>query len=178
MGAKRHVCRIPSGWVDSIWKEHADIIYKLCESKCESREDAEDLFQTVALKFCQNAVTLWSRDDVMPWFLTVLHNARCDMVAERHSTFAISQLNGSVDDIGSLSEESSVFHKFKGDSPDDYSALFSILSPLERLIVEMTYVGGFLSGEISSIVGISEASIRKRRHFAIKKMKKVLFPGK
>jgi RNA polymerase sigma-70 factor (ECF subfamily) len=178
MDAKRQADGYPSRWIELIWREHADIIYKLCESKCESREDAEDLFQTVALKFCQNAMSLWNRDDVMPWFLTVLRNARCDMVTERHSTYAVSQLNGCVDDIGSLSEECSVFHKFKVESHDDYSALFSVLSPLEKLIVEMSYIGGFLSAEISSIVGISENAVRKRRHFAIKKMKKVLFPGK
>ena len=134
-------------WIESIWQRYSGTIYKLCVSKCKAEEDAKDLFQTVALKFCQNAASLKERRFFFHWFSCVLNHAHCDMVAERHSTYAAPEA--------------------------DFESFFAVLAPLERMIVEMTYIGGFSTEEISTVIGISPNAIRKRRHFAITKMRKL-----
>lgn len=164
----------PQKWVDAVWRSNANIIYKICESKCGSAEDAKDLFQTVALKFCQNAKSLKERSTVLPWMACVLHNAHCDMVAERHATYPMSQVAKKDDDFFALSEEKSIFFNVNDNSMEDVDGLLAHLSPFERMIVEMTYIGGVRTDEISAIVGISCNSIRKRRHFAINKIRATL----
>ena len=58
-------------WIESIWQRYSGTIYKLCVSKCKAEEDAKDLFQTVALKFCQNAASLKERRFFFHWFSCV-----------------------------------------------------------------------------------------------------------
>ncbi len=164
----------PQEWVDAVWRSNSSIIYKICESKCGSAEDAKDLFQTVALKLCQNAKSLRDRSTVLPWMACVLHNAHCDMVAEKHATYPMSQVSKKDDDFFALSEESSVFFNSGGRALENIDGLFSHLSAFERMIVEMTYIGGIPTDKISEIVGISCNSIRKRRHFALNKIRATL----
>ena len=95
------------------------------------------------------------------------------MVAERHSTYTMSKLGGTVESLYSLPSERSVFHKFVDAPEADFESFFAVLAPLERMIVEMTYIGGFSTEEISTVIGISPNAIRKRRHFAITKMRKL-----
>ena len=81
--------------------------------------------------------------------------------------------SGTVESLYSLPSERSVFHKFVDAPEADFESFFAVLAPLERMIVEMTYIGGFSTEEISTVIGISPNAIRKRRHFAITKMRKL-----
>jgi len=177
MDEKKKVNAALPDWIDSVWRRNSDTIYKLCSMKCESEDDAKDLFQTVALKFCQYAQRLRGRHTFFPWLFRVLQSAHCDMVAERHSTYAMSRFGSKIENFYALPEERSVFHKFASDPESDFETLFSVLNPLERMIVEMTYVGGFPTEEISLVIGLSPNAIRKRRHFALAKMRTLLSRG-
>ena len=44
------------------------------------------------------------------------------------------------------------------------------LTPLERMLIEMKYYGGFSIRELSNILGLSENAVRKRRQMALRKM--------
>lgn len=161
-------------WVESVWKMNSAKIYKLCELKCDSAEDAKDLFQTVALKFCQNANKLQDKSYTYSWMLCVLRNAHYDMVAEKHNTYPMSQMQDYVKSATTLSEDKSVF--YQGESPEiDCDRLMSVLKPLDRMIVEMSYIGGFSSEELCPILGISANAVRKHKHFAIAKLREKLF---
>lgn len=175
MSTKTKTGEASSDWMETVWRRNSDIIYKLCEVKCDTVEEAKDLFQTVALKFCQNAQFLRNREALFPWLVRVMHNAHCDMVADRRSTYPMSAFGRKAEYFNELSEERSVFFQEDRDVAEDYETLFSLLSPLERMIVEMTYVGGFPTEEISSVIGLSNNAVRKRRHFAIQKMRKAVF---
>lgn len=164
----------PLGWVDAVWRQHSSTIYKLCEKKCMAVEDAKDLFQEVALKFCQHAPTLENREYVLPWLITVLSHSFCDMVTGRHSTYPISCLKEPVQDFSAISEEKSIFFRRANVMPFNYETLLEKLNSLERMIVEMSYIGGFSIKELSSIIGLSENAIRKRRRIAVLKLKKKL----
>lgn len=163
-----------SNWIESVWLLNSSKIYKLCEKKCSSVEDAKDLFQTVALKFCQNARFLRERNSVYPWLLRVVHNTHCDMIEKDSQVFMESRLKCLPESLDCLAEERSVFYNPRESNLNDYDKLLSILTPLERMIVEMTYVGGFSSEELSSVIGLSALSIRKRRCFAVSKLREKL----
>jgi RNA polymerase sigma-70 factor (ECF subfamily) len=166
---------INGGSYDEVFKIVIDDVKPILLYKGLSEDDAKDLFQTVALKFCQYAGRLRGRHTFFPWLFRVLQSAHCDMVAERHSTYAMSRFGSKIENFYALPEERSVFHKFASDPESDFETLFSVLNPLERMIVEMTYVGGFPTEEICSVIGLSNNAVRKRRHFAIQKMRKAVF---
>lgn len=174
MDEKNKVNEALPDWIDSVWRRNSDTIYKLCSMKCESEDDAKDLFQSVALKFCQYAGRLHGRHTFFPWLFRVLQSVHSDMVAERHSTYAMSRFGSKIENYYALPEERSVFHKFNTEPESDFETLFSVLSPLERMIVEMTYIGGIPTEEIGLVIGLSANAIRKRRHFAITKMRNLL----
>lgn len=177
MGNSNVTVKDSPSWIETVWRLYSAKIYKLCEIKSDSVEDAKDLFQTVALKFCQNAHRLQGKTFTYQWLIRVLCNARCDMVTERHATYPMSKMADYVERLSALSEEKSVFYRPQNAS-EDYEILYSVLNPLERMIVDLSYIGGFSSDELSSIVGLSAGAIRKRRLFALGKLRAKWFPGK
>ena len=79
-------------------------------------------------------------------------------------------------EYGSFSEEESMY--FEPDPTLEVVAflekMLSVLTPLERKVVEMKYYGGFSVREISNILGLSENAIRKRRYNAFQKIRRQL----
>jgi len=161
-------------WVETVWQSNSSKIYKLCEIKCACVDDAKDLFQTVALKFCQNAERIISKEYAWPWLLRVLQNAFCDMVTARNTKKSVLFVNEPAEAYSVIPEERGLFFDGSSEDLNGYDVLLSILGPLERMVVEMSYVGGLSCIEIGSILGLSENAIRKRRHQALQKLRQKL----
>ena len=66
------LCNRPPDWVGAVWEKYSYRIYKLCLQKCGTKEEADDLFQEVALRFCKKAGELKYGSHLLPWFNTVL----------------------------------------------------------------------------------------------------------
>lgn len=166
-------------WIESVWQSNSSTIYKLCEIKCRCSDDAKDLFQTVALKFCQNAGRLISREFAFPWLLKVVHNSYCDMVTNRNVAKTVLFLREPSEAYRVIPQEDGLFFSNAKEDLADYENLLATLKPLEKLIVEMSYAGGLTCTEIGRVVGLSENAIRKRRHVALGKLReKLLEEGK
>lgn len=161
-------------WVESVWQLNAPKIYKLCEIKCGNADDAKDLFQTVALKFCQNASRLISKDYALPWLVRVVQNAFYDMVTNRNARHMVLFAKEPVETYSGISEEKGLFFNQKKEDLSDCEILLSILGPLDRMIIDLSYVGGLSCVEIGTILGLSENAIRKRRHLSLEKMRQKL----
>ena len=162
--------------VDFAWRRYSRQIYKLCEAKCGPGDDAKDLFQTVALKFCQNVEKLLNRQNMFPWLFTVLQHAYLDHLAANRRACLMSRVSEPAVEYGSFREEDSMCHEV---GPDVEMLIFleeslKILTPLERMLVEMKYYGGFSVSEISRIIGLSENAVRKRRYIAFQKIRRRL----
>lgn len=158
-------------WVEMTWQELSPQIYKLCEIKCKSVDDAKDLFQEIALKFCINAQKLRKREYIFPWLMRVMRTSRYDMMSKRHLTCAASNLRDRHLSYEKLSESRSVFAQEKESFVLNVDAILNGLTPVERLIVKLAYVGHSTSYEISGILGISPNAVRKRLHSAMKKLR-------
>ena len=165
-------------WVEQAWKKHGALIYKLCEIKCGNTEDAKDLFQTVALKFCRNAQRLMSKDDAQAWLVIVLHHTFLDSVREKERVSAMSCVAENSLRYGCFREEDSFFFV----PPDGVEVVdmlekaSTVLNPVEKMIVDMSYFGGIPLDMQSNILGLSRNAVRKRRYVALKKMRNVLIP--
>lgn len=163
-------------WVGNVWKRYSHRIYKLCRSKCTTKDEADDLFQEVALKFCQNANVLNNGVYLYPWLETVLLHCHYSEYRKREGVHVIP--------ISTLHDTRAPYdeHDFKLDLiPSDeisddavmneFSILLNELEPLERMIVELSVVGGFKVREISHLIGLSKSNIVVRRMEALRKMR-------
>lgn len=163
-------------WVGSVWKKYSNRIYKLCRSKCATKDEADDLFQEVALKFCQNANVLNNGVYLYPWLETVLLHCHYSehrkkdgirvipVSALRDTSATYDELNLKLDSIreNEISEEA---------LQKEFAILLNELTPLERMIVELSVVGGFNIREMSRLIGLSKSNIVNRRMEAFKKMR-------
>lgn len=163
-------------WVGSVWKKYSNRIYKLCRSKCATKDEADDLFQEVALKFCQNANVLNNGVYLYPWLETVLlhchysgyrrrdgvHVMPFSALCDAKAVYDDSNFELDIANEDEISEEAVM---------NEFSVLLNELTPLERMIVELSVVGGFKVREISHLIGLSKSNIVVRRMEAFKKMR-------
>lgn len=166
----------PPNWVGSVWKKYSYRIYKLCLQKCATRDDADDLFQEVALRFCKNAGELNNHVHLFEWFQTVLLHCHYNDYRKRHHVHEIP--------FSSLAEPKSIYDACGADAyikPEEnlsmeavlteFSLLLEVLNPLEKMIVELSVVGELSIREMSQLIGLSRSSISHRREVAIQKMR-------
>lgn len=168
--------RLPD-WVDEIWRANAQRIYKLCLMKCESKEDADDLFQEVALRFCKNADRLDVSVPVFSWLATVMFRCRSDFYKKKMQSVPVlcepeAEYVCDVEDLIPERKNEDELDELSVKKEFDY--LIQDLTPYEKMLIELSVVGGMTMEEMSRILGISKASVARRRMEAIKKMQKKL----
>jgi len=168
------LCNRPPDWVGSVWKKYSYRIYKLCLQKCATKDEADDLFQEVALRFCKKAGSLNNQVHLFAWLQTVLLHCHYNDYRKRHM---VQEIPFSI-----LSEPKAVYEACGVDAyvkPDDsldetamkeFSFLLEALNPLEKMIIELSVVGGLSLRDLSQLIGLSRASIGQRRQVALQKM--------
>ncbi|SIO41634.1 RNA polymerase sigma-70 factor, ECF subfamily [Fibrobacter sp. UWB11] len=165
----------PPNWVGSVWKKYSYRIYKLCLQKCATKDEADDLFQEVALRFCRNAGELNNQIHLFAWLQTVLLHCHYNDYRKRHQIHEIP--------FSCLSEPKAAYEASGADAcvaPDDdlgmeavmgeFSLLLEALNPLEKMILELSVVGGLSLRDLSLLTGLSKGSVVHRRQVAIQKM--------
>ena len=161
-------------WVESVWRELMPKVKKLCRAKCKNLEESDDLFQTVALKFCENSRKIVSRESVWPWIVSVIRNVHLDLVLREKRSVPLSSVaeDGVPYDI--FGEEENFFFQGKTALEDSefIARLIGVLNPLERMLVEMSFFASMTIRELSNVVGLSENAVRKRRFVAVSKMRR------
>ena len=174
MSSKKSLCNRTPNWVGTIWKKYSYRIYKLCRQKCATKDEADDLFQEVALRFCKNAGVLNNQVHLFAWLQTVLLHCHYNDYRKRHM---IHEIPFSV-----LMEPKAVYDARWADAyvkPDDdvgeaamqeFAFLLEVLNPLEKMIVELSVVGGFSLRDLSELIGLSRGSLAQRRRAAFQKM--------
>lgn len=165
----------PNQKLESVWKENATQIYKLCSCKSNSPEAADDLFQDVALKFCKNACDLNLDEPMFHWFSVVVKNACHDQfrrrlhetpfsnLAENQASYEVFPATSSVhfsDDIRQTQVEKGL------------AFLMSELSVFEKKSIVHTYIEGMSLDEASVRQRVSRRIFTKRRRRAFVKMQK------
>lgn len=158
--------------LEDAWLRYSEIIYKLCAARCHTAEETKDLFQTVALKFCENAELMAEREDLLPWFISVLRHAHMDARLEKRRTMCMSGVLDAFTEYGAFCEDEALYYEYRPVAEIRYALEKSLdrITPLERMLVEMKFYGGFTVREVSNILGLSENAVRKRRYMALHKM--------
>ena len=169
------LCDRPPNWVGSVWKKYSYRIYKLCLLKCVTKEDADDLFQEVALRFCKKARELNNRRGLYAWLQTVLLHCHYSFYRKKKDRMVpLSNLHEQVCDYDSMETVKFVVPDEKINPEavmNEFSLLLDELTPLERMIVELSVVGNLSIRDLSRLIGLSKANLIVRRNLAFEKMK-------
>lgn len=120
---------------------YADTVRRLCVVHLKNHADAEDIFQTVFLKYVLSSVTFESDAHEKAWFIRVTVNACKDLLKSfwRSRTVSIEEL---LDEPASIDEE----------SREVLDAVLSLPTKY-RQVVYLHYYEGYAAPQIARIIG-------------------------
>ena len=127
--------------VDRAIERHADTVRRLCTVHLKSREDTEDIFQTVFLKYLLSNTVFESAEHEKAWFIRVTLNARKDLLKSffHKNTVSLDQV---LDQPAPLEDR----HR------EVLEAVLS-LPPKYKDVVYLHYYEGYTAPEIGHILG-------------------------
>ena len=129
-------------------REYGNSLFRLCSVMTGNREDADDAVQECFLRYIEKAPDFNDAEHEKAWLLKVSANICKDILRRRkHGSFV------SLDEIRNLG------------TSEDNAQILGLLVSLEekyRIIIHLHYVEGYKLKEISAMLGISEASAKKR----------------
>lgn len=164
----------PTNWVEDVWRKNASQIYKLCQKRSSSREAADDLFQEVALKFCKSAPTLNDKTPLKSWLRAVTLNTHYSIFRKKDLLLPMSRLREEQATYEAYPEKSAL-HFCDGaremNARRELKNYMEILEPIERMIIELNYIGEISMDNLVRFLGISKSQISKIRTSALKKMR-------
>lgn len=140
-------------------EEYGNSLYRLCTVMLQNREDAQDAVQECFLRYITKAPDFSNQEHEKAWLIRVAGNICKDMLRHRkHSSFI------SLDEIRNLS------------SSEDNAQILGLLGMLDekyRAVIHLHYVEGYGTGEISSLLGISSAAVKKRLQRGREKLREI-----
>ena len=129
-------------------EEYGNSLYRLCTVMLKNREDAKDAVQECFLRYITKAPDFNDYEHEKAWLIRVSSNICKDMLRFRkHESFL------SLDEIQNYC------------TGEDNAQILGLLVTLEekyRIIIHLHYVEGYSSDEISDMLNISSAAVRKR----------------
>ena len=137
------------------------MVYRLAFALTKAKVDADDVYQEVFFSYFKNHPVFESIDHQKAWFIVVTKNA-CRKLW-RHPLYRLK-----IEDVED--------YPFAAETKADYALLHEALSQLQlndRLIIHLHYFQGYDLQEISSILDIKYATLRKQMSRARQKLKSI-----
>lgn len=137
-------------------RRYADTVYRLAYARTGSREDAEDVFQEVFLRYIRKKPTFKDEEHRKAWLIRVTVNCAKSL----RGSFWNRRTEGLNENL--------VF-----DSVKDYDLYYELmrLKPQEREVIHLFYYEDMTSKQIAQALGISESAVRTRLTRARKTLK-------
>ena len=128
--------------------EYGNSLYRLCMVMLKNREDAQDAVQECFLRYITKAPDFNDCSHEKAWLIRVSTNICKDMLRRRKYESFLS-----LEEIKNLS------------SGEDNAQILGMLVSLDekyKIIIHLHYVEDYSTDEISSMLGITSAAVRKR----------------
>ena len=134
--------------ITEIYNRQVDTVYRICFSFMKNTADTEDMVQETFLRLLGSGVGFVSEEHEKAWLIKVASNICRDTLRKRkHQSFL------SLDDIRNLAVS------------EDNAQILGLLVSLDekyRIVIHLHYVEGYQTEEISSMLDISRAAVKKR----------------
>lgn len=129
-------------------EEYGNSLYRLCSVMTGNREDAQDAVQECFLRYITKAPDFNGPEHEKAWLIRVASNICHDILRSRKRASFVS-----LDEIRNL-----------GTSEDNAQILGLLISLEEkyRIVMHLHYVEGYKTEEISSLLGVTSAAVKKR----------------
>ena len=150
--------------LELIIQRYKDMVYRLAFGYMQSREDAEDVFQDVFLKYMEHAGTFKDEEHKKAWLIRITIN-HCKSLLRSSWFRKRLPLNDEISITKDISNNSS-------DSQLEW--VLMQLKPTERQIIHLYYYEELSIKEISNLISLSESVIQTRLLRIRKKLAKLL----
>ena len=141
-----------------LYEAYAEDVFRLALSYLHSRQDAEDVCQSVFMKLLSGKRPPQAGRE-KPWLLTCTANACKDRLRAFHRKRTAAEEEGVV---------------LADDLQRDVWAAVRSLRPKYRAVVHLYYYEGYAQDEIAEILHISRTAVQTRMSRAREKLKEVL----
>ena len=140
-------------------EEYGNSLYRLCIVILQNCDDAQDAVQDCFLRYITKAPDFRSSDHEKAWLIRVATNICKDMLRFRKHADCLS-----IDEIRNLT------------SSEDNAQILGMLGLLEekyRAVIHLHYVEGYGTNEISDMLGITSAAVKKRLQRGREKLREI-----
>ena len=138
---------------------YGNSLYRLCSVMTGNKEDAQDAVQECFLRYITKAPDFRDEEHEKAWLVRVSANICKDILRKRkHQSFL------SLDDIKNLAVS------------EDNAQILGMLGLLEekyRAVIHLHYVEGYGTNEISDMLGITSAAVKKRLQRGREKLREI-----
>lgn len=149
-----------------LYQHYLPRVYRYLRVRCVDDDEAADLTQQVFLKASEALSRYRERGSPFSaWLFRIARNAATDTARRRRATVPLDSLieSPAPDDV-----EAGVIDR---EAQGRLRELLHALSADERELLALRFAGGLTSREIASVVGASEAAVKKRLTRTIQKLK-------
>lgn len=151
-----------------------DMVKAECYRLCQTKAEADDLCQMTLYKIIKNHRQIEHPESLMAWVYRILMNAYIDQKRRRRRETPFSRLMNKSDPFRVDLDENSVSSYILGAdeiSRKCFDRLSSVLSPMEKRILDLTTVQGIVSRDVCTALGLSPSKIARVKMRAKEKMR-------
>ena len=133
--------------IEQLVKRNKDTVFRLAYTYCGNRQDAEDIFQEVFLRFCKKKIVFHDMEHEKAWFIRVTINCCKSLLRSAWHRKVVP-----------LEEEVELEQK------EDYELLESVLMLPEKYktVLYLYYYEGYPAAKLSSILHVNASTLRSR----------------
>ncbi len=131
--------------IEKIIEEYADMVYRIALTRCQSVENAEDIFQEVFMKFSEKNIKFESKEHEKSWLIRVTINLTKNMKGSAWNRRVVSL----DENIEFNTKEENEIYSIVCDLPQNY-----------RTVIYLLYYEGYKVNEISKLMRKPEGTIK------------------
>ena len=144
--------RALDGRFQDLLDAHRKILYKICNSYCQNRDDRDDLAQEIVLHLWRAFETFDDRFKFSTWMYRISLNVaisfyRRESIRARHVISDETRLLEAVDEQESVPEEVRILYE-----------LIAGLDPLNKALM-LLYLDGYSHQSIADVLGITKTNV-------------------
>lgn len=143
------------------YKMYKHMIFRVCYGILNSIEDSEEATQDTFIKFYKSNKAFPTQIDEQRYIVRIAINASKDVLRKRKNTYELHE-NVVIKEIKQNNKEMEYLLQ-----------IIDKLKPKYKVIITLKYIEEMSTKEISSILNISEAAVRKRQQRAIEQLKQI-----
>lgn len=130
-------------------REYSKLVYRIANTMLNRKEDVEDVFQEVFIKYCKNFDKLKKSDYEKAWIIKVTTN-ECKNYLKRESYRKHEDIDEQFDLADKENDQNEILNEIEK------------LDPKYRIVIFLYYFEGYKEKEISQILSISVSGVKTR----------------